>query len=203
LVNKKIGLILCIIMISIITAGCMSQETQGENLKQELKIALPADVRGFDPSTSGYTSGIWDVYSLLYDRLVIQDSNREIVPQLAKSWDVSDDGLVWTFHLRKGVQFSDGTSFNADFLKTSFEFLKEKSICPVPLTKKIKSIEVVDDYTVKFILKQPYAPLLADLTDMRYPIVHPSENGDGQVFGTGPFVLKEWVKGQKIIIGKK
>lgn len=195
-VLKSIGLICCLITISVVIFGCTGKK---EEVKNELRIALPEDVRGFDPSTSGYTSGIWDAYSLLYDRLVIEDRNKKIVPQLAKSWEVSDDGLVWTFHLREGVEFSNGAKFNADTVKASFEFLKEKSICPVPLTKKIKSIEVVNDYTVKFLLTRPHAPFLADLTDMRYPIL---VLDNGRPVGTGPYVLKDWVKGKEIVLVK-
>ncbi|RJX27399.1 MAG: hypothetical protein C4554_04325 [Dethiobacter sp.] len=195
-VLKAIGLICCLAAISLAVSGCSGKS---EEIKNELRIALPDDVRGFDPSTSGYTSGIWDVYSLLYDRLVIEDRNKQVVAQLAKSWEVSDDGLTWTFHLREDVEFTSGTKFNAAAVKASFEFLKGKSICPVPLTTKIKSIEVADDYTVKFVLNRPHAPFLADLTDMRYPILAVN---DGQPVGTGPYILKEWIKGKEIVLVK-
>lgn len=195
--QKIIILICCFVTMMLTIAGCNNKtETVNNN---ELRVALADNVRGFDPSSSGYTSGIWDIYSLLYDRLVMEDSNKEIVPQLAESWEVSDDGLIWIFHLQRDIKFSNGLQLDANVVKSSFEFLKEKSVCPVPLTKKVESIQVVDKNTLKFTLDRPYAPFLADLTDMRYPVI---AFKDGQAVGTGPYILKEWNKEGEVVLVK-
>ena len=97
-----------------------------------------------------------------------------IRPGLAESWEISDDGLDYTFHLRQGVKFHDGDEFNADAVLTWYNSIMEGApgsqydATAMPyvedfITRWIDKVEAVDEYTVKMTLPKPYAPLLANL----------------------------------------
>ena len=120
-------------------------------------------------STDGPSNG---VSQQIFDNFVtFKDDSTEIVPALATSWETSEDGLVWTFHLREGVRFHDGTPFNAEAVVFNFERQRDKNhpahegkfvywdymFSNVEYTKK------VDDYTVEIKLTEPYAPFLSNL----------------------------------------
>jgi peptide/nickel transport system substrate-binding protein len=143
------------------------------------------------------------------------------VPSLATSWDVSDDGLEWTFHLREGVTFHDGTPFNADAVVFNFERWWDTDN-PYNLgadqfiywdymfqgfkgseTSVLVGIEKLDDMTVKLTLNRPNASLLNTLTMENFRFASPTaieEQGEnygtaqGRAVGTGPFMVEEWLK---------
>ncbi len=150
------------------------------------------------------------------ENLVIFDKNSmNVVPQLATSWTVSQDGLTWTFKLRHGVKFHDGAPFNARAVRDSFERVINKdhpfhaygkwqylslSLGPV------KEIKVIDDYTVALITNKPYAPLLNNLALWLCPIVSPKAMAEHKdkiglhPVGTGPFKFVRWVKDDQIVL---
>lgn len=140
----------------------------------------------------------------VFETLVAYDSEvKEIKPLLAESWEVSSDLKEWTFHLRKGVhfqegKFQDGREVTAEDVKYSFD--REIAISPMVRLYMVDRVEVVDTYTVKIILKYPYAPFLTVLTDIGAAIVPKEEcEGWGEQFtlhpvGSGPFIMTEWVK---------
>lgn len=152
----------------------------------------------------------------IYENLVkFGDNSMDVEPQLAESWTVSDDGLTWTFKLRKGVKFHDGTDFNAKAVYDSFaRVIDEKH--PFHGFGKwrylslslgtVKEIKVVDDYTIQLITKKPYAPLLNNLALWLCPIVSPKamEKYKDKIglhpVGTGPFVFSKWVKDDHIVM---
>lgn len=97
----------------------------------------------------------------------------EVVPALAKSWEYSEDGLVWTFHLRRGVQWHDGQEFTADDVIFSFDLIYDDNVPNnfrdgLTIDGKPLKYEKVDNYTVRFTLPRVYAPLLRSL---QVPIV--------------------------------
>ena len=139
-----------------------------------------------------------------YDTLVSYDVNGEIVGKLAESWDISEDGMSYTFHLKEGIKFSDGTDLTAEAVKVTFEAvvfnLGAYNGSFGMLSALFDAIEVVDDLTVVIHLTQPYYGTLNDLT-MSCPlaIVNPAafEGADdlsyGEAFlaatyGTGPYM---------------
>jgi peptide/nickel transport system substrate-binding protein len=131
---------------------------------------------------------------------------------LATSWSRSKDGLIWIFKLRKGVKFHDGTPFNAKAVKFSVERqLPPKATNDMPYASftfgPVKKVDVVDKYTVKFTLKEPYAPFLANLAMcMAAPIVSPAAvKKYGADFiqhpvGTGAYKFVKWDKDQQIVL---
>ena len=113
----------------------------------------------------------------MYDGLVrYKDGTLEVEPSLATSWNISDDGKTYTFSLRDGVKFHDGSAFNAEAVKFNFDRMLDENhpyhnTGPFPLSfffSAVTGVEVVNDLTVRFTLNEPYAPFLSNLA---YPTV--------------------------------
>lgn len=164
--------------------------------------AHPQPCRTLDPALArDDTSAL--LISNVYEGLVkFSEESTEIEPCLAKSWETSQDGLEWTFFLRRGILFHDGTQFNAQAVKFNVERQlneNDNMIYAKFVYGPVKSVEVVDDYTVKFILKYPYTPFLNNLAmPFAAPVVSPAaveKYGDEMgkhAVGTGPFQLDNW-----------
>jgi len=151
----------------------------------------------------------------IYDGLVrYKDGTLETEPSLATNWDISDDGTVYTFTLRDGVAFHDGSDFNAEAVKFNFDrMLKEdhpyNDTGPFPLSfffSAVQNVEVVDNLTVKFTLNAPYAPFLSNLAYPTGLIVSPAAvMKHGAEFGrnpsgTGPFKFTEWRSNEAVVV---
>ena len=124
-----------------------------------------------------------------------------------KEWSHTPDGLHWTFKLNKGINFSDGTPLNAQALKFNFSLVQNPKV-RMPfraLFDPIKEMTVVDDYTVQYHLKAPFAPF-AQLASTMLPVSpKAAEPYDGNKLsrspvGAGPYKLAEWVKGERIVL---
>jgi len=153
------------------------------------------------------------------------DGSTDVIPALATDYSVSDDGLVWTINLRQGVKFHDGTPFNADAVVLNYE-RQWKTDHPLHFESQvyeyweymfngfdddclITSVEAVDDLTVKITLREPLAPLLANLAMDIFAISSPAalekygaDYGMPTVgaVGTGPFKFVEWVEDYHITV---
>lgn len=144
----------------------------------------------------------------IFDGLVEFTPEMEMVPALAKSWDVSEDGTVYTFHLQEGIKFHDGAPFNAQAVKRYFDYTIENPVKRQSLYKPfIKEITVVDDYTVDFQLQFSFSGFLSTLAHGAGLIVSPEmidKYGDDVAMlgrnpsGTGPFEFVEWKRGEII-----
>lgn len=137
----------------------------------------------------------------------------EVEPCLATDWKISDDGLTWTFNLRRGVNFHDGTTFNSDAVLFTFNRQHDKNhpyhigkfIYWDYMFKNIKEVKKLDDYTVQILIDEAHAPFLANLAIWTAAIVSPTamqEKGaigfSMSPVGTGPFKFVEWVPDDKI-----
>ncbi|NKQ38631.1 MAG: ABC transporter substrate-binding protein [Methanosarcinales archaeon] len=204
MLNKKIiSLSICIVLLGAMFSGCVEERADEVKIEvpQELNIALGAGIGGLDPhgSLSGDARIIW---ANIYETLVYLDENMQVQPRLATSWEVSDDAKVWIFHLRENVKFHDNTPFNAEAVQFTFErHIKEN---PFAVGVKIQNIEVIDDYIIKFHLKEPFVPFLSELTRTRSSIISPTSviTNEFKPVGTGPFKFEEWIKEEKIVLSQ-
>ncbi len=225
--RKKISIVticvtICLVLLSSTMLGCIEQETQKSTAQQETqkstaqqetqKSAPTAHTEQvltvgspWNPMTlDSYTSGYIPLRIGITETLVGVDYNIGLIPGLAESWEVSDDKLTWTFHLRKGVKFHDGTPFNAYAMKSSLDRALEKAA--VWKQVSIDSIYVKDEYTLLITTKEPFAPLLAYLAATESaPISNSSFDDKGEVIkivGTGPFKFESWKVKEEIVVVK-
>lgn len=140
--------------------------------------------------------------SLMTDSLVCLDAKTmTFKPWLATDWEASEDGLTWTFHLRKDVKFQDGTPFNAEAVKYNIERILAPETASQEAASRlgpVTSVEVVDEYTVSITHEIPYAPLLDAFACLMEPMWSPTacekyglEEFPKHLVGTGPFIFKE------------
>ncbi|MCS7132429.1 MAG: ABC transporter substrate-binding protein [Aigarchaeota archaeon] len=160
-----------------------------------------------DPSTEFSNSILW--LCLVYEPLLWYDPLQDkLIPALAESWEASEDGMIWTFHLRKGVVFHDGTPFTAEAVKSSIERTINLGQGAAFIWDPIDRIEVVDDYTVSFILKYP-APMerivassyAAWIFSPKTPNT-PEWFNEGNDAGSGPYKLVKWDPENEVILEK-
>ncbi len=172
-----------------------------------LFVGLAADISNLDPLRSNLFVDRLVQYNM-YDSLVSINEKLEIQPALAESWDTSDPKAV-VFKLRHGVKFHDGTEFNAEAVRWNIQrILDDKTSPRNSELASVAGVEVVDPYTVKLNLKEPFAPLFSLLVDRAGMIVSPAavqragadytRNPVGG--GTGPFRFVEWKKDERIVL---
>ena len=173
-----------------------------------LTWALSGNPDSLDPQKTAGTLTFQTVRSL-YDTLVEPDAKGQIVGALAERWQTSADNLTWTFTLRKGVKFHNGDALTSADVRASFERIKNKEFASPKASEyaAITSIETPDPSTVVFKLAKPFSPLLAALASGWGAILPKSLIDSGHDFsskpvGTGPFVFKEWVRDNRIVLAK-
>ena len=155
----------------------------------------------------------------IYDTLVqYKDGSTELEPGLAERWESAEDGLTWTFYLRKGVKFHDGTPFNADAVLFSLNRQHDKTHpfhnvsgsyvywVATGLAGIVDKISAIDDFTIQISLKTAYAPFIYTIAITSFAIVSPTavkKWGDAysnNPIGTGPFKFSRWDKKDKIVL---
>ena len=149
----------------------------------------------------------YTILHLMFEPLFCVNQKLEIEPLLVDSYETSPDGLVWTFVIKKGIQFHDGTPLNAEAVKFSLE--KDREGSQGSRISAIKEIKVVDELTVEITLKNPYPVFLNALANpsivMFSPTAYkeaPQDWGSKVLVGTGPFMFVEWKSGDRVIMKK-
>ncbi|WP_366922836.1 ABC transporter substrate-binding protein [Metallumcola ferriviriculae] len=232
-INSKLILLLALLLaMSLAVAGCggngaaPDQDQAGNDQPQAAKEKVlvwgrGGDASGLDPSnvTDGESA---KVTINMYEGLVAykQDST-EVIPALAKDWKVSEDGKTWSFFLREGVKFHDGTDFDAEDVVFNFErWMNEGHEYHIGgefeywgymfggYPGVVESVKATDQYTVEFTLNKPMATFLANVAMFPFGIASPEavkEFGEDYFknpVGTGPFEFVEWVPDSKIVLKK-
>lgn len=163
-----------------------------------VNIPIASSPTSWDLLTSDWPT--WTVLHSIYDRLLNSDENEKILPMLATSWETSPDGLTYTLKLRNDVKFHSGAPFNADAVKFNINrFLAKTDSAFYTAFQPIKTIDVVDDYTVKFTLSSVQFPFLFTLAGWGTIQIDPAvyqqlgNNYPSNPTGTGPFKFKSYV----------
>lgn len=216
----KLKAFIFLLIAAILLAGCNSTNTASSSEKDSLVIAMSAsNIPSTDTSPTEGFEGYRFVGHQLYDGLVEWELTQgeepaDVKPGLAESWEVSEeDPNLWTFHLRKNVEFHDGTPFNADAVIFNFERNRNPDFEYYNTTvaggviayfKYIESYEKIDDYTVQIKTTEPYSFLPYDLTFMLMAspdaVKKYGEDYISHPVGTGPFKFVSMEPGQKLIL---
>jgi len=213
---NPVRLSVILFLILLLLAGCANEQSNSGSQEKAYKPAAYGDiiVRGDIGDASNLIpilasdSASHSIAGLIYNGLVKYDKDMNIVGDLAESWDISDDGLVITFHLRKGVKWHDGKPFTAKDVLYTYQVTVDPKT-PTAYAGdflKVKKAEVLDDYTFRVTYDKPFAPSLISWSSA----VLPRHLLEGQNItksslarhpvGTGPYLFKEWLAGQKIVL---
>lgn len=184
----------CAIAVSVMIAGCASEPDEGgadpntggnandtsENNSEEagtgeaggdLVVAVLSDANSLDPHTANdVPSG--NIQTNIYDTLVRYDTNMELEPLLAESWEAVEED-VWEFTLREGVYFHDGSEFNAEVVEANINRILDDEVASPRkiLFEIVEEINVIDDHTIQLVTEEPFAPLPAHLAHYAASIV--------------------------------
>lgn len=220
--KSRIAVYLAVGMMAIMAlTGCAGKDDNvntpatGDNILR-LVTADEQTTCDVQKTTEYYTVPL-NIFERLVETQTNSDGTSELVPGLAEKWDISDDGIVYTFYLRKGVKFHNGEEFKADDVVFTFErmlkpetnalnqdfitAIKGSADMMEDKADTLAGIEVIDDYTIKITLEGSFAPFLANLATPGVSIYNrkfTEEAGDQfgllpeKTCGTGPFKLSKW-----------
>lgn len=174
--------------------------------KDTVKVAMGVDLDTVDPHDIT-TTAVFNVLRHCYETLVWIDEKGNLIPWLVERWTVSEDGKVYTFYIRKGIKFHDGTPLNASVVKANFDRWMDPTVKVSqrgqlgPLSK----VEVVDEYTVRVYLRTPFAVFLRSLSTYLFitssKVIETYGNKTiTEVVGTGPYKFVSWEKGKRVVL---
>ncbi|ESA32409.1 abc transporter substrate-binding protein [Leptolyngbya sp. Heron Island J] len=221
-VNKpcdRYGKWLSLLLVPLLVTACGGDSkvtVEGDSVTQtelqeggSLVWARYGDADSLDPHRTTTTLS-WQVFDQIYDTLLAFDDNGDVVPNVAKEWTVSDDGLEATFVLNEGIVCHDGTPFDANDVK----YTAERAISEdnPSVTKgawgPIAAVDVVDPQTVKFTFEKPFGAFISFMADPFSSQICDSAEELGDEFGvtaavgTGPWKFVSWTKGDEIVLEK-
>ena len=199
--------LLMLIVISVLSCSILAESKGGGTLK----VGIGMDIKQLDPA---FISDLPSqrVAQQIHDYLVRRDSEGNIKPNLAKDWEVNPDGTRWTFYLKKGIKFTDGSPFNAEVVKWHFNRLRDPQVASnyVEQFSIIEQVEVVDDYTIEFVLQRAYGPFIDTIllspgglipSKKQFEAIGPDRYASDPV-GTGPFIFAEWQPDNYVLLKK-
>ncbi|WP_369282167.1 nickel ABC transporter substrate-binding protein [Oscillibacter sp. GMB15532] len=174
------------------------------SVRDELNFVNFRDIRDLNPHLY---AGEMYAQSILYDTLVrvsdSEDATDGVIPCLAESWEITEEGKVYLFHIRQGVTFTDGAACDAHAIKANFDAILENKNRHtwLEMMNVLESVEAVDEYTLEIRLTSAYYPMLIELGGTRpFAIISPNCMIDGSTMngvnghiGTGPYVLTDFV----------
>lgn len=177
-----------------------------------LIYGITSDILILDPHVSdSYDAGI--IFRQLYDTLIYRDiQSDDFIPGLAESWQISDDGLVYTFSLRQNVLFHDGTQLTSQAVASNIDRIFDPEINSQRAKKSLDALsryEIVDDFTIRFYLSEPYIAFMDGLAQPFMAIASPTAlesytnlRYQFHQIGTGPFKLDNYLPGDRIELSR-
>jgi glutathione transport system substrate-binding protein len=201
-----------ILLVAVLMAGvacAQKQPTQQQAPPKEVVVVLDANPTKLDPhDTSDNPS--YSIERSIYEGLLGFDENMQIVGKLATSWEASPDARTFTFKLRDGVTFHDGTKFDAEAVRVNIQRLANPAnkLARHRLFSMVDRVEVVDPLTVRVILKEPFGAMLNNFAHPAAAMISPKalEQYGKEIaqhpVGTGPFKFVEWVPGDRVVLEK-
>jgi len=203
---------LCVLFALAIVGGSGTTLAAGPKQGGTLTVGVDKDFRGFDPLSAVYLQyGDRSVVMSIEERLFDMDVKGKLVPELGLSATPSEDKKTWTVKLRKEVSFHDGTRFNADAVVTHWQRMLDPQnvFSGASYIEAVKSVTKVDDYTVQFNLKHPWAAFASMISGTQWtgafipsPKAVREETQNRAPVGTGPFMFKEWLASDRLVVVK-
>jgi len=205
-----------VLVAGFLLAGCGTCGTGPGGVRQTsvLTVAIGVDPDTLDPMRQTTTT-VANIVQMVVEALGRVDQTGKVQPNLATAWQEAPDAMSWTFTLRAGLRFSDGTPFDAAAVKTNLDrSLDPTSVCPNcgALTHAVKSVDVIDPGHVRLTMSMPLAAdvLLGLISTTPYSMLSPRTIQKGtpgytqqeQPVGTGPYALKQRVKGDHVMLAR-
>lgn len=203
----KLGLALALVVLLVGVVSVTADVPQGGTLR----VAIRNDVQNFDPAylVDATTSG---VSFSVYEHIVARSYDGVISPGLSESWEISENADVYTFNLRRGVKFHDGSDFNAQAVKFNFDRIMDPEVASHAgelLRSNIDEIVIEDDYTIVFYLTEPNAAFIDDVllqnaTFLASPtaIETLGEQLSRNPVGTGAFKFHSWTPDTEVVLAR-
>lgn len=203
--NRKmiVGMLLALVLVVSGSFGVMAQD---DNV---LRFGISNNVDTLDPNVTTFSS-VGVIMTHVFDPLVWQDPLGTFHPGLAESWEINDDATEYTFTLKEGVTFHDGTPFNAEAVKFTFDRIADPetaSQLAISLLGPYAGTEVVDEYTVRVTFDAPYAPFLNSLSTPYLAPTSPAaveelgeDYGITSVVGAGAYMLDSYVPDSEVVL---
>ncbi|MFC7395429.1 glutathione ABC transporter substrate-binding protein [Scopulibacillus cellulosilyticus] len=207
-----------LIILSLVLAGCGSKgasgskEGSGTSVKKkgkDITIAVQSNFISMDPQDTNDTQG-YSAQKTMMEGLLGFDKNMKVIPVLAKSYKVSDDAKEFTFYLRKGIKFQDGTPFNAEAVKVNIDRVSNPAnkLKRYSLFSLVKETKVINDYTVEVILKKPFGAMINNFAHPAGMMMSPKaikkygKDIGRHPVGTGPYEFVDWKQGDHLTVKK-
>lgn len=213
---KKFVALMLVLTMMLSLASCAKTAptpgTSGEEskFKDTIVFAPNTDAASLDPHVQNDTTSE-QVVKMLYNTLLKFDENRDIVGDLAESWEVSEDQKTWTFKLKEGVKFHNGTEMTAESVKGTYERAMNPAngLVVGEIVKMFEKVEVVDKYTVSITTTEPYGAMMALLCNLSLAVMDPAyiekygmDLGSNfeSVNGTGPYKVAAWTRDEELVL---
>ena len=206
--NKRFFGVIALALALLVSLPLAGAADMAEKQGGELLVGLRQEIGNLDPHLATSFSS-FRVIAVMYEGLLRHDEDGALEPALASDWEISEDGKTYTFYIRKGVKFHDGSELTAEDVKASFNRIMDPDLGSPQASRlqKIEKMEVTGEYEIEMTLSSKFAPFLNKVSGPGRAIVPKSVFEEGknlkkQVLGTGPFTLSNWVPGEQIVLEK-